>query len=379
MPTPLLLMYYLASPALIMYACKRFAWVDKIGAVLWAYLLGLIINNFGLLPEGADAIQNIMTSITVPLAIPLMLFSSNTRDWSSMARKTFLSLLAGVISIVIAVVTGFFVFRNSDIEQLNKVGGLLVGVYTGGTPNLAALKLMLNIDSDTYVAIHTYDMLVSFTFLTFMITIGQKVLGLILARTKRTDRSSVVSQEALPRISTRIKIKSIASSLIWSTIIFAIAGALSLIFDETKQMVVVILTITTLGILASFNKKINRTPLSFDTGMYLILMFSVVVASMIDISTFIAEPPTVFYYILFSVSVSMFLHVLLSRLFKVDVDTTIVVSTSLVCSPAFVPFVATAIQNQKVIVGGITAGLIGFAIGNYLGYAISQLLGIISF
>lgn len=375
MPIPLLIIIYILSPALILYACKRYKWVENVGSVLWAYLLGLIIGNFNLLPDNAAGIQDLMTTITVPLAIPLMLFSSNIRDWKQMAKNTFLSLLAGIIGVIIAILLGYLLLQNSDLANLDKIGGMLVGVYTGGTPNLAALKLMLDVDSETYITMHTYDMLVSFVFLVFMISIGQRALGYILPKTNKEDLSNTLEATSdTNTLGLKSKAKAIGSSILVATIIFAIAGGLSLLFDASQQMVVVILTITTLGIAASFNRRINATPLSFETGMYLILIFSVVVASMVDIRTFISEPPTVFYYILFAVFVSLSLQVLISRLFKVDVDTTIVVSTSLICSPAFVPFVATAIQNKKVIVGGITAGLIGFAIGNYLGFAISGLL-----
>jgi len=375
MPIVLLIAIYLLSPALILKLCNRHQWMDNVGSVLWAYLLGLLLGNLNLLPSNAAQAQDLMTTLSVPLAIPLMLFSSNIRDWKSMAGSALKSLIAGIIAVILAILLGFIILKNSGIEAPEKIGGMLVGVYTGGTPNLAALKLMLNVDNDTYLAVHTYDMLVSFVFLVFMITIGQRTIGLILP--KRIKFGSAAAKEEVQKdqtLSPKDKIRSIVFSMAVAIIIFAIAGGLSMLFDPSQQMVIVILSITSLGILASFNRKVNNTPLSFDTGMYLILVFSVVVASMVDIKSFITEPPAVFYYILFAVFVSMILHVLISRLFKVDVDTTIVVSTSLICSPAFVPFVATAIKNQKVIIGGITAGLIGFAIGNYLGFAINKLL-----
>ena len=372
MPIPLLIFIYLLSPALILYGCKRYKWVENVGSVLWAYLLGLLLGNFNLLPENANGIQDVMTTLTVPLAIPLMLFSTNVRDWKLMAKNTILSLTAGIVGVIIAIILGYIILQNKGIDNLEKIGGMLMGVYTGGTPNLAALKLMLGVSSETYVTMHTYDMLVSFVFLMFMITIGQKALSLVLPKTKDSQEDNTETTKT--DLTVKNKIIAVLRSISISIIIFALAGGLSLLFDASQQMVVVILAITTLGIAASFNKKVNTTPLSFESGMYLILSFSVVVASMVNIRTFITAPPTVFYYILFAVFVSLTLQVLISRLFKIDVDTTIVVSTSLICSPAFVPFVATAIQNKKVIVGGITAGLIGFAIGNYLGYAISKLL-----
>jgi uncharacterized membrane protein len=157
-------------------------------------------------------------------------------------------------------------------------------------------------------------------------------------------------------------------------LIFAIAGGLSLLVPKNSQVVVVILTITTLSIVASTFKKINAIEKTFESGMYLILIFSVVVASMADISRFAGLTPGLFGYITLAVLGSLFLQVVLGKIFKVDADTTIITSTALICSPPFVPVVAAAINNRKVILSGITIGIIGYAVGNYLGFAIAELL-----
>ncbi|MCK7480268.1 MAG: hypothetical protein M0C28_25645 [Candidatus Moduliflexus flocculans] len=50
------------------------------------------------------------------------------------------------------------------------------------------------------------------------------------------------------------------------------------------------------------------------------------------------------------------LHLLLSALFRIDVDTTLAVSVSAICSPPFVGVAAVAIGNRRVIAAGITTG-----------------------
>jgi uncharacterized membrane protein len=68
------------------------------------------------------------------------------------------------------------------------------------------------------------------------------------------------------------------------------------------------------------------------------------------------------------------IHVILSYLFKIDTDTTIITITALSTSPPFVPVVAGALKNKEIIVMGITIGVIGYAIGNYLGIAMAYFL-----
>ena len=43
-------------------------------------------------------------------------------------------------------------------------------------------------------------------------------------------------------------------------------------------------------------------------------------------------------------------------------------------SPAFVPIVARSLRTPGLLLSGLATGLLGFAIGNYLGIAVALLL-----
>ena len=71
---------------------------------------------------------------------------------------------------------------------------------------------------------------------------------------------------------------------------------------------------------------------------------------------------------------SYILHVIFSAIFKIDADTTIIVTAALIMSPPFVPVVAGVLKNREIIISGLTVGIIGYAIGNYLGVFIAYAL-----
>ncbi len=373
----LLTLFYLLTPFAILHLCHKFPFVNKLGAVFIAYLVGLVVGNVGILPVGSAGIQDALTSITIPLAIPLLLFSSNLKQWKSMAGKATIALIIGIVSVVVMVVAGYFIFKGKGMPDLWKVGGMLVGVYTGGTPNLASLKMMLNIDPDIYILTHTYDMMISTAFLAFLMTIGKKFFLLFLPVFNDGSPNEVEytnGSDPYWGIFRRDTFYPLLKAYGLAILIFVIAGGLSMLASKNSQIVVVILTITTLSIIASTFKKINSIEKTFESGMYLILIFSVTVASMADISRFAGLTPGLFGYITLVVFGSLLLQVILGRIFKVDADTTIITSTALICSPPFVPVVAAAINNRKIILTGITIGIIGYAIGNYLGFALAEIL-----
>lgn len=411
----LLTAFYVLTPLLILYLCFKFPSLDKLGPVILAYIIGLILGNAGILPSMDEflndylltnpkvsqdevedmlarslisendllgfqiyKLRDLLTSITILLAIPLMLFSSNIRQWGQLMGKTLISLLIGLFSVLTVIVLGFFIFRDSGIQDLWKISGLLIGVYTGGTPNLASLKLMLDVDANTYILTHTYDLLIGVFYLSFLLSIGKKLFQKFLPEFPLNAGQSLSENPEKPKdfwdVFRKKNFLPLLGAFTLTTGIVAIGGGIALLLPDSLLMVVVILTITTLGILASLIPPISRIKKTFEAGMYLILIFSLVVASMADISNFAGIKMALLGYITLAVFGSLLLHFLISRLFKIDRDTTMITSVALVCSPPFVPVIAGALGNRQIMVSGITVGIIGYALGNYLGYFIANLL-----
>ncbi len=378
--TILLVLFYLLMPLVILYACQKQSFLRRLGAIVIAYGVGLVAGLSGLLPDNSADVQDIITTITIPLALPLMLFSSDIRSWSRLAGKTIISLIVAIFAVVFVVISGYMIFYTDEVADLWKVGGMLIGVYTGGTPNLAALKIMLDIDNDTYIVTHAYDMIISAAYFFFLITIGQRVFRTILPKFKPgsgkmgdngfTDMANNPMWGLFNKKNTRPMIYGILISMG----IFALAGSTTLFVPENSQMIVVILLITTLGIAFSLIPKVNKLNNTFELGMYLILVFSIAVASMVDLSDMAAASSTIFYYVFYVVFGSLLIQVIVSSIFRIDTDTVIITSTAMICSPPFVPAVAGAIKNREIIVSGLTVGIIGYAVGNYLGVLVAEFL-----
>ncbi len=108
--------------------------------------------------------------------------------------------------------------------------------------------------------------------------------------------------------------------------------------------------------------------------MYIIMIFCLVVSSMASFSQLSNLNYPLLSYVGFSVFGSLTLHGIFCKIFKIDADTFIITSTSAICSPPFVPVVAAALGNRMVILSGLTTGIIGYAIGNYLGISIAYIV-----
>jgi uncharacterized membrane protein len=269
--------------------------------------------------------------------------------------------------------------------EANKVGGLLTGVYTGGTPNLASIKAGFNVSDDIYIAVNTVDMMVCAFYILFIISIAKKVFGKILLpypHKIESQNEAVEEKRVIKQLKSWISYVSVGNILaaFGVSILIALIGAglgFGLVKDNAIQMAVIILTITTLAIIASNIKAVKRIKGSFDVGMYMILIFSIAVASMANFENIAKSFLPLIGFITIGVFGTLLLHIIFCKIFKVDVDTMMVTSVSLICSPPFVPIVCAAIKNREVMMSGITVGVIGYAIGNYLGIFISYFLNIL--
>lgn len=419
MITTLLILFYLLTPLLILYLCHKSKTLQKIGAIIIAYGFGLTIGNIGIFPRASQALrqlligksclpateaqqlfdngvitqsdmifnnlastQDLLMTIVIPLSIPLLLFSLNIRSSLKTMKHAILSTFIAILSLIITLVIGHLLFSSSITESW-KVSGMMAGLYTGGTPNLVALGTALNVDPTVFVLTNTYDLIISSVFLLFFITIAQQLMNKILphfnGKGKRRKAKEIIKESKGKDNFIDYARWDITLPLLGafglSILIFAIGGGLSLLVPKDMQMAVVILTITTLAILLGLIPRINKIQKTFELGIYLILVFSLVVSSMADFSNiFRIEYLNLFLYVFIAVFGSMLIHVFFSWIFKIDTDTTIITITALSMSPPFVPVVAGALKNKEIIVTGITIGVFGYAIGNYLGIAIAYFL-----
>jgi uncharacterized membrane protein len=414
-----LIVFYFGFPILIIYGTHKISFLNKIGSVVLAYIFGLIVGNIGVFPKAgtelkmmlkgkaslphSDAnllfergvitstdlianqiasIQNTLISVVILLAIPLLLFSLDIRKWIRIANEAVISLLLAMTSLVLAIFIGYFIFKNL-IDEPWKISGMLVGLYTGGTPNLAAISTALEVNATTFLLTHTYDMVVGAICLVFLMTVAQRLFNLFLPSFKNKharlanelDLDQAREIDNFVIILTKYGLIDLMKAFGISSIVVAIGGGLSMLVPAHSQMVTVVLSITTLGLLLSNWHVVNKLENSFQLGMYFIIVFSLIVASMGNLSEMLHITSLhLFSFVALVVLGSMSIHACLAFLFRIDSDTTIITMTALTYSPPFVPVVAGALKNKNIIISGLTVGILGYAIGNYLGFAIAYFL-----
>lgn len=373
----LITLFFLLAPAGVIWLCQKYPTLEKVGPVLILYILGIIVGNV-FHPSGMGQVQNILSSAMVPLAIPLMLFSCTFQ--LSGTRSQLLALLSGLLAVATAVVAGYLLFGRS-LPDGAKIGGMLTGVYTGGTINLASLQVMLGVPGETFVLLNSFDMVVSFLYLTLLLSVGIRLLRHWLPNVSAREATDIKLEERhnpYRGLFTRDGLKDAGVLLAVDAVIIGISVSMGLLASNGSFMTVLILSLTTLGIAASFWKPLKDRKYGYDIGMYFIYVFSIVVASMADLRNLsIGGSLSLLGYLAFVIFGSLILQVVLAKILKIDADTLTVSSVAFICSPPFVPMMAAAMKNRNVLAAGLAIGVVGYALGNYLGILMSRLLALL--
>lgn len=387
-----LVLFYLLAPAAVLWSCRKVKFLDKLGPVLTLYILGVIVANLHIVPDDCYSIQKTLQDVMIPLAIPMMLFGCNLKSFKAgVSAKAF---VLGVLSTVAMVIAGYLLLANKLGADGATIGATLSGQYSGGAGNYAAVNMMLGeagLSGEKFALVSTCNLVVSFFYLMFLMGGGIGIARRIVhGRNVKSYNDTInageyVDENPYKDFGKRASLVQLLKVFCAAVAVAVVSLLFSNLFKEGTamfellggdfSMVALILTLTTVSLLLTMFKGVRSWDKSFDAGMYLIYIFCFAMAMLADLSQLDWKMGLwVLVYQAVIVFGSLALAVVFSRPFKVDADSMVITSDTLVNSPICVPMIAAAMKNKEAIMVGITNGLAGYAVGNYLGYLVYQLL-----
>lgn len=398
------ILYYILFPFLALELARRFKFFDLIGPVVLCYLGGLILA--ALWPAGGDGaaytqISQTVSEAAVPLAIPLLVFSADIVSWLRFARTTVFSFGLAILSVLVTGTAAFFFF-GTDLPDGDgaSISGMLVGVYTGGTPNLAAIGKGLGVHANKIAVVNAADFFIGAIYFLFLITLARPLLGLILRPFPgKTDADLEAAAAGAHQgegpgadsgpfaFFTSGRMRGMSFGFLLSVLILLLSAGLSFLitgiqiyFQPEREndiarisVPIIMLGLTVPALLFSLNARVRAWQGTYELGEYFINVFCVCIGSQIS-AELITQGQSYLLYCAFVMVGSILLHYGLAALFRIDRDTAIITSTAAIYGPPFVGPIAETLKNRQVVISGLTTGLVGFAIGNYLGFGLAYIL-----
>lgn len=367
----------LAFPIIVIEIVKRNKLAGMVGPVILCYAVGLVAGNLPDSPVDTTLSQTVSEAM-VPLAISLMLLSTRFMAWLKYAKQTAKSFALAVVAVLVSAfaVSAYFHVEEMGVEDIWKLSGMMVGVYTGGTPNLAAIGTALGISNEVFIVLNACDLMLSALYLVLLLSVAQKIALKFLPSfvpRETDDRDETFHYQRLQQMTPKRKIGlSLLSAFGISVAIVASSIGFSMLVAGAITAPAVILSVTTLSIGASFIKKVRFLPRTYEFGEYFLLVFCIGIGSISNFQEMLAASPEVLFYVTCVFVGTLAIHFLLSWIFRIDADTTLITSVAGIFGPAFIGPVASVLKNKDIVVSGLTTGLVGYAIANYLGIGMAH-------
>lgn len=361
----------LGFPFLSRRLARRGVLPDWLSPVVLCYAAGILLKNTGLFPLN-DEWSTTATEVGILFAIPLLLYATDLKRWLSYAGSSLLSFGLCMLSGIIATVAAAYWFLD-DLPDTWRLAGMLAGIYTGGTPNMQAIGLALKAPQETIILVNAADVLLGGVYLLLLTSVMPKWLKAVLPGFE-PGKSIEVEDGVTDPYETFSYSHAIRATGLTVLVIGGALGLTWLAYGQLDQLAFLILMLTSLSLAASFVPTVRNWDNTFETGEYFLLIFCVALGMLADFQHIIDKGLEIVQFTAVALLGTIFLHLLLSLVFRIDRDTFLFTSVAAIYGPPFIGQIASITGNRQLILSGIAMGLLGYAMGNYLGIGLAYLL-----
>lgn len=348
--------------------------VSIISPIALAYASGILLS-YTAVPIHTAILKQI-TEISIAISISLLVLGSNLDKFIILLKPLLKSFFLSILSLFIAVFLTYFLLSFRDETSAN-IMGMLVGVYVGGTPNLNAIGMALEVSNETLILVNTAEITLGGIYFLLLITVIKPLFSLWLPKYDLGKLSIKKEKEVEQNNPLFIKIKMIFFGLFAAILILGFSFGLVFLLFGHLNIPAFLISLTTLSIIGAQFSGIKNISYKFETADFLLLIFSFGIGLQIDLNALLTHGLEIYLLVGAVFIGTILIHFLLAWITKTDVDTLMISSTAALYGPAFIVPIAKAINNRELTVYGIALGLLGYILGNYLGLGMAWLLHII--
>jgi len=346
------------------------------GAVI-VILLTIAAANLHVIPHAAPA-YDFVFGYFVPVLIPLFLFKANLRhmlfETSRMTAAFLIASVATIIGVIIAV--GLLDFNSlapaANIDPATReagIAGLFASTYIGGSVNYAALGEItgLRTDPSFFSAATATDNLFSAVFLSVLAMLpGWQWLARRFTRHEHGEKQA--AKDTTGRITSASLTLALAASISFVAIGDAITSAV-----EMPSLRYVIITSLVLIVATALPRWMERLYGGFELGVGLAFVFFAAIAAGSDLIAMVNIAPLLIVLVVILLSIHLLVLLSVGWLCRLTLPELIIASNAAVLGATTAPALAAARGWHDLVTPGVLVGVLGYALGTFVGTAIFHL------
>jgi len=344
-------------------------------------ILGAIAaSNFNIIPHSAPAYGFVFTYL-VPVLIPLFLFQADLRRIVSEASRTTAAFLLATIGTVAGVTVAALLLDLSALGsgsslpiEAREAGivGLFASTYIGGSVNYAALGEItgLNQDASFFSAATAADNLFSALYLSLIALIpGVAAIARFFPSSKQASDHAVTDELGAEHPVTATSLcLGIAASLSLVAITDTIEAMLGL--SGWRYVILTGLVLMVATLVPNARRWFSG---AFELGIALSFVFFAAIAAGADIPAMLAVAPLLIGLVCILLTVHLAVLLSLGVLCKLTLPELLTASNAAILGATTAPAMAAAKGWRDQITPGVLVGVLGYALGTFIGTALFKL------
>ncbi|MCF6366343.1 MAG: DUF819 family protein [Bacteroidales bacterium] len=377
----LVLFFIVAGAAAFGIYSEHKKWFGKLSGILVTMISMSILSMIGFVPVASNPIVKVdvydmVFDYFIPIAIPLLLFSSNIVKIIKESGKLLIAYILGAIGVVLGSILAFSLIDLGP--ESGDTAGVIAATLIGGSVNFIASAEILNFSTNPlFTATIAVDNLISNLFTLFLFLVPSLAFLSRFFMKKKKENKVAVKEDKKDNYP--ISIERIAVSVFIASLIAGLGGLVAPLIEglintelNLSILLITIFSVAVSNIFPRSFKALSNT--SFSIGLWIMYMFLAVIGASTNLKEIFHIGPSV---LLFYTVILLFHFVFmtaLAKLFKLDVYEVVISSAANIMGPSVAAPMAASMGQKKLITPAILVGILGYIIGTFIGVSIAVLI-----
>ena len=353
--------------------CERFAWGRKYSGVMLLIAAAIVLANLRIIPTAAP-VYDVVWDYLVPIAIPLLLFQADLKRILRESGPTLIGFLIGSAGVVAGAMIGVTLLNLGPEEA--ELGGIFTGTYIGGSLNFAAVAEASEMQDGSILAaaVAADNVVTNLHFLLIVLLPGVTWMARRYPTHHMDNATEISSGHVID--AHRVADLDIAGLLAALALAFVLAalGKLLAGLAGFPQFAILVTTALTLTFATFLPRVVGKLSGYTETGNALMFIFLASIGATADVWILIDLAPVLFLFASIIIIVHLVVLFGLGKILKLDLAELAMASAVCIGGPASAAAIASAKGWRELLLPGVLAGSLGYAIGSFIGVSVVEWL-----
>jgi len=367
------------AAALAFWLDRRFAVLSKVGASLLAIALGAVLSNTGVVPASSPVYDAVIGPVT-SLSIAWLLLSVNLGDLKKAGRRMTGAFGLALAGTALGALVAAAVYQARFGEDTWRLAAAMTGTYSGGSLNFVSVGRAADLSGPLYAGAMAADNVVTGLWLAATLMLPIWLRRFYPPTAPAADRPAAPPSDPADPANRHAHHPYFAPeglSAARVAALLAVGLALVLASEQLGELfpdVPAILWLTTMALVLGHTPLFRQAPGAMQLGAVGLHFFFVLIGVLSRFSEIAAVGLEVLFFTLIVVGVHGVVVFGVGKLLRLDLGSIAVASQASVGGPASALAVAISREWRHLALPGMAVGLLGYAVGTYLGLGLGYVV-----